>query len=195
MYSSGLRISEVCPLRYEDIHRNQKMIHIPLSKNWQDRYTILSDKNLEILTEYWYRYNRSMGWLFPSTLRNEPLTNSAVGLFIKQHAQRLGVPKGVNPHTMRHCLSCAWGWNQPHLYPTIIGSPQPRLDRCISTDDIQGIHGDPKSFWYFWEQKMRRMDVMMDNPTMQDVLRHFYSKYLNSYTPTECESCSLHLKL
>ena len=43
MYSSGLRVSEVCHLRYDDILRTRKMIHVPLSKNRQDRYTILSD--------------------------------------------------------------------------------------------------------------------------------------------------------
>ena len=106
MYSSGLRVSEVCHLRYEDIRRKQKMIHVPLSKNRQDRYTILSDRNLEILTEYWYRYNRPMGWLFPSTVRDEPLTNSTVEQFIKEHAHRLGLPEGVTPHTMRHCFAC-----------------------------------------------------------------------------------------
>lgn len=37
MYSSGLRVSEVCHLRYEDIRRSQKMIHVPLSKNFQIR--------------------------------------------------------------------------------------------------------------------------------------------------------------
>lgn len=83
MYSSGLRVSEVCHLRYEDIRRKQKMIHVPLSKNRQDCYAILSDRNLEILTEYWYRCDRPMGWLFPSTVRDELLTNSAVELLLK----------------------------------------------------------------------------------------------------------------
>lgn len=106
MYSSGLRVSEVCHLRYEDIRRKQRMIHVPLSKNRQDRYTILRDRNLEILTEYWYRYSRPMEWLFPSTVRDEPLTNAAVELFIKNHAQKLGLPEGVTPHTMRHCFAC-----------------------------------------------------------------------------------------
>ena len=106
MYSSGLRVSEVCHLRYEDIRRKQKMIYVSLSKNRQDRYTILSDKNLEILTEYWYRYNRPMGWLFPSTVRDAPLTNGAVELFIKKHAKSLGLPEGVTPHTLRHCFAC-----------------------------------------------------------------------------------------
>ena len=106
MYSSGLRVSEVCHLRYEDIRRNQKMIHVPLSKNRQDRYTILSDRNLDILTEYWYRFNRPMRWLFPSTVRDEPLTTATVEGFIKHHAQELGLPEGVTPHTMRHCFAC-----------------------------------------------------------------------------------------
>lgn len=29
---------------------------------------------------------------------------------------------------------------------------------------------------------------MIDNPTMQDVLRHFYPQYLDSYTPTGCQA-------
>ena len=106
MYSSGLRVSEVCHLRYEDIRRNQMMIHVPLSKNRQDRYTILSARNLEILTEYWYRYNRPRGWLFPGMGGNEPLTNAAVERFIKSHVRKLGLPEDVSPHTMRHCFAC-----------------------------------------------------------------------------------------
>lgn len=106
MYSSGLRVSEVCHLRYEDIRRSQKMIHVPVSKNRQDRYTILSDRNLDILTEYWYRCGRPMGWLFPSTVRDAPLTTDSVEIFIRNHAKALGLPPGVTPHTLRHCFAC-----------------------------------------------------------------------------------------
>lgn len=105
-YSSGLRVSETCRLRYEDILRSGKMIHIAKSKNRQDRYSILSDRCLQILTEYWYRYNRPMGWLFPSTVRDEPLTTSSVEQFMKAHAKRLGFPDGVTPHTLRHSFAC-----------------------------------------------------------------------------------------
>lgn len=106
MYSSGLRVSEACHLRYEDISRTQKMIHVSLSKNRQDRYTILSSRCLDILTEYWFLYGRPRGWLFPSPMRNEPLTTKAVGQFVKDYARRLGLPDGVSPHTMRHCFAC-----------------------------------------------------------------------------------------
>lgn len=106
MYSSGLRVGEACYLRYEDIRRTQKMIHVPLSKNRQDRYTILSDRNLEILTEYWYRYDRPRGWLFPSTVRDAPLTTATVEQFIKDHVRALGLPDETSPHTLRHSFAC-----------------------------------------------------------------------------------------
>ena len=50
MYSSGLRIGEVCSLRYENIQRKNMRIHIPHSKNRQDRYAILSSHALDLLT-------------------------------------------------------------------------------------------------------------------------------------------------
>ena len=47
-YSSGLWVSETCRLRYVGILRSRRMIHVARSKNRQDRYSILSDKCLEI---------------------------------------------------------------------------------------------------------------------------------------------------
>ena len=54
MYSSGLRVSEVVHLHYEDISRTNMTIHVREAKGRIDRYTILSRKNLDLLTEYWY---------------------------------------------------------------------------------------------------------------------------------------------
>lgn len=42
MYSSGLRVSEVIRLHYEDISRTNMQIHVRESKSRMDRYTILS---------------------------------------------------------------------------------------------------------------------------------------------------------
>jgi len=106
IYSSGLRISEACRLRYEDILRSRKMIHISISKNREDRYSILSDRCLEILTEYWYRYNRPEEWIFPSPMRDAPLTTTAVETFMKEQVRRLGFPETVTPHTLRHSFAC-----------------------------------------------------------------------------------------
>lgn len=58
MYSSGMRVSEVIHLHYDDISRSNMQIHVRNTKNRMDRYTILSKKNLDILTRYWFERNR-----------------------------------------------------------------------------------------------------------------------------------------
>ena len=65
MYSAGLRIGEVCNLRYEDISRKNMRIHVAHGKNRSDRYAILSKYALDIVTAYWFTYGKLIGYLFP----------------------------------------------------------------------------------------------------------------------------------
>ena len=61
MYSSGLRVGELCHLRYEDIDRKRMRVHITHSKSRSDRYAQLSSYALDILTQYWFEYDRPTG--------------------------------------------------------------------------------------------------------------------------------------
>ncbi|MDA8171731.1 MAG: site-specific integrase [Nitrospiraceae bacterium] len=63
MYSSGLRISEVAHLKITDIDSKRMMIHVRQGKGGKDRYTILSQRALLCLREYWRLY-RPKEWLF-----------------------------------------------------------------------------------------------------------------------------------
>ena len=67
MYSSGLRVSEIVHLLYDDISRTNMTIHVREAKGRIDRYTILSKKNLDLLTEYWFKCGRPRGILFPNS--------------------------------------------------------------------------------------------------------------------------------
>lgn len=49
MYSSGMRVSEVIHLHYDDISRTNMQIHVRDTKNRMDRYTILSKETLHFL--------------------------------------------------------------------------------------------------------------------------------------------------
>lgn len=110
MYSSGLRIGEVCHLRYEDISRKTMRIHITHGKNRSDRYAVLSERALEILTEYWYTYGRPKGWLFPKqTKPDKPIDTYFLSRHIHAHEDRLGWPRRLTCHSFRH----AYG---THLY-------------------------------------------------------------------------------
>lgn len=110
MYSSGLRIGEVCRLRYEDVSRKLMRIHITHGKNRSDRYAVLSPRALDILTKYWYEFGRPEGWLFPKQTDNSrPIDTFYLSRHIHNHEEHLGWPRRLTCHSFRH----AYG---THLY-------------------------------------------------------------------------------
>lgn len=110
MYSSGLRIGEVCHLRYEDINRSTMKVHIYKSKNRQERFAPLSKFALDILTRYWFECGRPKEWLFPKqTDPTRPIDTFFLSRHIHEHEERLGWPKRITCHSFRHALGT-------HLY-------------------------------------------------------------------------------
>ena len=110
MYSAGLRIGEVCHLRYGDINRNTMKVHILHSKNHQERYAPLSKHALDILTNYWFECGRPTGWLFPKQHDpDRPIDTFFLSRNIHEHEARLGWPRRLTCHSFRHALGT-------HLY-------------------------------------------------------------------------------
>ncbi len=110
LYGSGLRIGEVCSLRYEDIQGKSRRIHIRHGKNRSDRYAILPDRSLEILTEYWFACGKPRGWLFPKQHNNEaPIDTFYLARHIREHEDELGWEHHLSCHSFRHAFGT-------HLY-------------------------------------------------------------------------------
>lgn len=110
MYSAGLRIGEVCHLRYKDIQRKNMRIYISHSKNRSDRYALLSSYALDILTQYWFDCGKPTGWLFPKqTDKDRPIDTFFLSRHIHTHEKYLGWPKRITCHSFRHALGT-------HLY-------------------------------------------------------------------------------
>ena len=105
MYSSGLRVSEVIHLNYDDISRTNMQIYIHNSKTHSSRYALLSQRALDILTEYWFKCGRPRGILFPNQWTGDYLTPSATGLEMRKSVKRAGLPKDVHSHCLRHSFA------------------------------------------------------------------------------------------
>lgn len=103
-YSSGLRVGEVCRLAPTDIYMSTMQIHVRDSKNHGDHWTVLSERALELLKEYWYSYPVPRDILFV-TLRNphRPLKTGGVEIMLKKIAKEAGIT--AHPHTLRHSFA------------------------------------------------------------------------------------------
>lgn len=110
MYSSGLRIGEVCRLRYKDVDRKNMRLYISHGKNRSARYAILSKAALDLLTPYWFEYGRPMGYLFPKQHGGDkPIDTFFLSRHIHAHEDRLGWEHRITCHSFRHAFGT-------HLY-------------------------------------------------------------------------------
>lgn len=145
MYSSGLRVSEVVHLHYDDISRTNMTIHVREAKGRIDRYTILSRKNLDLITEYWYKCGRPKGILFPSSWTGGYLDTTSVNQFFKASAEKAGITRHVSSHACRHSFAS-------HLFESgvdiryiqsLLGHTDPRSTDVylhVSNKPLLGIH-------------------------------------------------------
>jgi site-specific recombinase XerD len=103
IYGAGLRLSEVCNLRVRDIDSEAMRIFVHHGKGGKDRYTILSQTNLEILREYWkaYRPKHPDGWLFLSKDGSRNVHMKTVQDAFNSAVKRVGIQKDVSTHTLR----------------------------------------------------------------------------------------------
>ncbi len=129
MYSSGMRVSEVIHLHYDDISRTHMQIHVRDTKNRMDRYTILSKRCLDILTQYWFEKGRPRGILFPNKFTGNYLTVSTLEQVMRRAVSDAELPAGATPHCLRHSFAT-------HL-----------MEQGVERQNIQALlgHRDPKS--------------------------------------------------
>lgn len=129
MYSSGMRVSEVIHLHYDDISRTNMQIHVRDTKNRMDRYTILSRRCLDLLTRYWFEKGRPRGILFPSRFTGSYLTAGTLEQVMRRAVLDAGLPVKATPHSLRHSFAT-------HL-----------MEQGVERQNIQALlgHRDPKS--------------------------------------------------
>jgi site-specific recombinase XerD len=103
-YSGGLRASEVVVLKPEHLDSKAMLIKVENGKGSKQRDTLLSEKLLNELRQYYKRYRRQK-WLFPSAQTGKPIWTRTLYKIYEEARKKAGVPKGKGPHTLRHCFA------------------------------------------------------------------------------------------
>lgn len=103
IYSAGLRRSELLDLKIHDIDSSRNLVKINGGKGNKDRQSILSEKLLDQLREYFIKYNPKK-WLFEG-VKEKQYSPSSLSKILSRAAKVAGIQKRVTPHMLRHSFA------------------------------------------------------------------------------------------
>lgn len=104
-YSSGLRLSELCALRWRDLDFAQGLVQV-LGKGSRQRIVPVGSYACNALQQWQAESQAGLDSpVFPGRNRDKPISQRAVQLRMKQLAQRQGIYKRVHPHLLRHSFA------------------------------------------------------------------------------------------
>jgi site-specific recombinase XerD len=104
LYAAGLRISEACRLRVEDIDSRRMVIRVVQGKGAKERYTILSPRLLAMLRVYW-KLMRPPEWMFPGQGSSGHVTPDSVREVFRRAREQAGLGPWCTPHVLRHSFA------------------------------------------------------------------------------------------
>ncbi|MBC7488478.1 MAG: site-specific integrase [Cytophagaceae bacterium] len=103
LYSAGLRISELIHLKIADIDSKRMLIHVKSAKGQKDRMTLLSEKVLVYLRDYFLMY-KPREYLFEGQMGGAYAARSVQEIFQKA-CVKASIKKKASLHTLRHSFA------------------------------------------------------------------------------------------
>ena len=104
LYSSGLRVSELTKLKYEDINFDENSGTVLQGKGKKDRMFILSHEIIEDLKIFQKKQEKTKGYIFINN-KNQPISTRNIQKIIKNYAKKADINKNVTPHKLRHSFA------------------------------------------------------------------------------------------
>ena len=105
IYSCGLRVSELCGLRVEDIDFNEQIVRVR-GKGKKERLVPIGSPALRSIQNYWAVLLEPPGGIQPvfraDTKRAAPLSPLQLSRRLKNYLVIAGLDPGLTPHKLRH---------------------------------------------------------------------------------------------
>lgn len=109
LYATGLRVSELVNLKFEQISFRQGVVRI-IGKGNKERLVPVGEEAMDWLENYMDLARKALlgerqcDYLFV-TNRADGMTRQAFWHIIKRHAKKAGISKELSPHTLRHAFA------------------------------------------------------------------------------------------
>lgn len=106
LLSTGIRISELCHIRINDINLTEQTLQI-LGKGKKERMIFIGDeRTFQLLRAYITCYcNHRDDYLFPGKSLQKPLTEQSVRLLLKTAKTQTRLTTTITPHMFRHSFA------------------------------------------------------------------------------------------
>ena len=113
-YATGLRLNELCHLRWRDVHAeaDRMCIHVRQGKGGKGRLVPLTPDTLAVLQQWRALHPRAAGgeqaadWVFTSRAdRSKPMHDQSPQRWYRAAANAAGITKHGGLHTLRHCYA------------------------------------------------------------------------------------------
>ena len=105
IYSCGLRISELCGLRAEDLNWQEQLVRVR-GKGKKERLMPIGDQALSAIKKYWQALSPAPAGLTPvflaETKKTAPLRPLQLSRRLKNYLAQAGLDPGLTPHKLRH---------------------------------------------------------------------------------------------
>jgi integrase/recombinase XerD len=109
LYATGLRVSELVGLKFEQISFRQGVVRI-IGKGNKERLVPVGEEAMSWMEAYMIQARKKLlgerqcDYLFV-TNRGDGMTRQAFWHIIKRHAKKAGISKELSPHTLRHAFA------------------------------------------------------------------------------------------
>ncbi len=107
MFASGMRVSEVCGLRPEDVDLNSGLVRIMGKGSRQRVVQICHEDVLSSLRKYkliFSKQSKRKGYFFLNR-RRAKLSEQSIRIMVYKYSSKAGVDKHITPHTFRHSFA------------------------------------------------------------------------------------------
>lgn len=101
IYDCGMRASEACNLRWNDIYEDRLQVHIRLGKGNKDRIVPISVKTLQVLRVYRKNYP-GKGLVFQGCGTHDGINPAFIRKRLKEVLLKAGLDPTLITHSLRH---------------------------------------------------------------------------------------------